>query len=320
MRRFLLRVILFCVLQLAAMFVFRGSSLPGENNYLARTIEKHHRLRETRVPRIILVGGSNVSFGFVAEELNRGLGVPVVNMGLVAALGLEFMLKEIRGSVGPGDVVLLSPEYDFGGGGRDLQVLRQLLELRPESARFVSVRDWTKDFADTAVNWYGAYLQRAVLKRGMTTEVEEGGFRRDGFDDANCYVAHHGRPSPILTNAIEGKLIVKTVVHPLENHVFEMLAEFVAHCGRAGAICVYSCPPQPPDLQKTNIPATQKLVEQLKRVEGLIIIDSPEEHIYPLEQFYDTQYHLTKEGAVRRSRFIAERLQAWLPAGSAVRE
>jgi hypothetical protein len=310
MKRFLARVLIFVLLQGIGLFFFRGSNLPEENNYLARTIGKHERLRTTKSPRLILIGGSNVAFGFISEELNNGLKMPVVNMGLVAGLGLEFMLHEVWDEIRAGDVVVLSPEYDFGGGGRDLQVIRQLLELRPESAAFVTLKDWRDGLADSGLNWMGGYLRRAVLKAGRKRTVEEGVYRRDGFDEANCYVAHHGLPSLMVEKAGPGKGRVRTVVHPIESRVLELLRNFSGHCAKAGAKCVFTCPPQPPDLLETNLADVQRIIRKVKTLQDLIVVDSPEEQIYPLEQFYDTQYHLTREGAVRRSRLLVERVKA----------
>ena len=310
MKKFLTRVILFSLLQGLGLLFFLGNPLPGEKNYLARTIDKHERLRSTRSPRLILVGGSNVAFGFVSDELSARLKMPVVNMGLVGSLGLEFMLNEVRDQVRPGDLVVLSPEYQFGSSGRDPQTIRQLLEVRPESARFLALRDWKDGLADTGLNWIGGYLRRAILKIGAGEEPPQDDYRREGFDEANSYVGHYGMPS--LTRIASGQEPVRTMVHPLEPRVFKMLQEFADHCAKAGAQCFFSWPPQPPDFLQTEISSVKEIGRKLESVKNLKILDSPEEQIYPPEQFYDTLYHLTREGALRRSRFLAERLIGFL--------
>jgi hypothetical protein len=258
---------------------------------------------------LILIGGSNVSFGFASDELSARLKMPVVNMGLVAFLGLEFMLNEVRGQIRAGDVVVLSPEYHFGSSGRDVQTIRQVLELRPESARFLALRDWREGLADSGLHWVGAYLRRAILKMGWEEPAPDD-YRRDGFDEANSYVGHHGMPS--IRRMPSGHEPIGTAVHPLELRVFKMLQEFADHCAKAGARCFFTWPPQPPDLLRTDISSVKEIGRKLESMKNLRILDSPEEQIYPPEQFYDNGYHLTREGALRRSRLLAERLSGFL--------
>lgn len=113
MRRFAINLILFALVQICLFTVLRDPGMSGQKKCIARTIEKHLRLEKTPPPRTILVGGSNVSFGFDSRLLEEGLGKPVINMGLAAGLGIEFMLNEVRSHISAGDTVLLSFEYDI---------------------------------------------------------------------------------------------------------------------------------------------------------------------------------------------------------------
>src|SRR5512133_2221049 len=55
---------------------------PDPDHYFAGSLLHIKLLENTPSPRIILVGGSNVSFGLDAELMQRTLGVPVINDGL----------------------------------------------------------------------------------------------------------------------------------------------------------------------------------------------------------------------------------------------
>src|SRR5688572_21345445 len=98
-----LKVALFLLLQGALFRAFWNPDLPWETNYLAATIDKHQRLAGTRPPRIIFIGGSNLPFGIKSDMMQKELGRPIVNMGLVAGLGIDFLLKEVAGQVRAGD-------------------------------------------------------------------------------------------------------------------------------------------------------------------------------------------------------------------------
>src|SRR5689334_19236212 len=64
-------------------------------------------------PKILLVGGSNVRFGFSAEQIERDTRVPAVNLALSADLGVDYLLYLTRSVAKPGDTVVMALEYDF---------------------------------------------------------------------------------------------------------------------------------------------------------------------------------------------------------------
>jgi hypothetical protein len=61
-------------------------------------------------PKIVFIGGSNVRFGVDAAALSRDLGMPVVNYGLHASLGLDVITDRALQCVKPGDIVVIAPE------------------------------------------------------------------------------------------------------------------------------------------------------------------------------------------------------------------
>ena len=50
-------------------------------------------------------------------------------------------------------------------------------------------------------------------------------------------------------------------------------------------------------------------MEFLKSIHGLVILDSPEDHVYDLSLFYDTKQHLTKAGADLRTAKLVQELR-----------
>jgi hypothetical protein len=64
-------------------------------------------------PRILVVGGSGTLFSFDASLAARRLGMPVVNFGTHAGLGLGYILDRAARVLRPGDIVLLAPEYEL---------------------------------------------------------------------------------------------------------------------------------------------------------------------------------------------------------------
>lgn len=315
MRSFLFNTILFALVQVALFALLRDPGLSRQKKCIARTIEKHQRIKSVRSPRVILVGGSNVSFGFDPRLLEEELRMPVVNMGLAAGLGIEFMLNEARPHVAAGDIVILSFEYDLFSSGRDLLVVRQLLEMRPASIRFVPAHDLKAILTDFGFHWVGGTMRRNFLpqERQPAYSLDAWDYARSEFDESNTYVGHHGKTNTFGLLPLENPLRARAKITPIHPRLFKRLSEFAALCQERGATCYFTCPPQPPELLATNIEPIKRNIEQLKQIPHLTVLDRPEDHVYPVDQLYDVQYHLTKEGAVRRTIIVLDGLRGVRP-------
>jgi hypothetical protein len=313
MKTFLEKTGVFLLLQLCVFTFFWNPKLPAENNYLAATIDKHERLRTTHSPRIILIGGSNLAFGIKSEILERELGLPLVNMGLVGPLGIPFMLEEVEGEIGPGDVVVLSLEYELFSGTGAEGVLRQALELRPSSFRFVPASRWKNLIDRDAFAILGGVARRALLSRSYNqpvgrTEFEESDgsdYRRTLFDKQGSYVGHYGK-SP--KNTPMGWVKILDISQPNRLRI----ERFARHCHNRHAFCFYSCPPRPPVMLTPLPEGIQHSIAQLARIPHLVILDTPLAQMYPSSLFYDSAYHLTEDGADERTRKLVFELRPFV--------
>ena len=71
---------------------------------------KEAAARRIAEPKIVLIGGSGTHYSFSAEYLAKRTGIPAVNLGTHAGLGLEYLLYRARRSLRPGDVAVLAIE------------------------------------------------------------------------------------------------------------------------------------------------------------------------------------------------------------------
>ena len=133
---------LFIIMVLVLGVNYRAFSLYRQRNmesYIAASIDKEKMLADSRSPRIILVGGSGVAFGFNSEIIQQVTGLDTLNMGLQGSLGIRFQLNSIKPFLAKGDIVIISPEYNnftYGFIGGD--VLLQELIVNPGDIRYIS--------------------------------------------------------------------------------------------------------------------------------------------------------------------------------------
>jgi len=64
-------------------------------------------------PRVLAVGGSATLHSFDTVTASKRLGLPVVNFGTHAGLGLSYTLDRAERILRRGDIVVLAPEYDL---------------------------------------------------------------------------------------------------------------------------------------------------------------------------------------------------------------
>jgi len=104
-------LLLLCSVTITFMILIEWAPRDELSYYVAME-EKIKRLEQLPSPKIILVGGSNVTFGVDSKRIESEFDLPVVNMSLHAGLGLEFMLNQLKNRTAKGDVVLIAPEYE----------------------------------------------------------------------------------------------------------------------------------------------------------------------------------------------------------------
>lgn len=304
MKVFIAKVAAFLLLQFSIFLFFWSPELPGEHNYLAATLDKHTRLRTCESPRVILAGGSNLAFGIDSGTLRDELGVHVVNMGLNASLGIPYMLDEIEPEIRSGDTIILSFEHDIFPKEPVELLLRQLLEIRPSTFFSLPRNRWKTLVDKYGFSIVGGYLRRNMLP-GLSGPERDDGYRRELFDRNGTYIGHYGRRSTF-------RPAQEPAVPAISAEVEQRMARFVEHCRRMGALCAYSCPPHPEKMLQANIDRIEENLAKLRKISGLIVLDEPFEHAYPVDSFYDTSYHLTREGALQRTAKLVQRVRALL--------
>jgi hypothetical protein len=311
MKKFALRIIAFFLLQALILAAFWNPALPFENGYLAATIDKHERLRKTRSPRIILVGGSNLAFGIKSKTLEDELGRPVVNMGLHADLGIPFMLREVKNEIRAGDFVVLSLEHDIFSTESTDSLSTQLVEMRPASL-FLFPPDKQINLVDhKGFSIIGNVARRAFFQRydAHSSVPSDRIYKRHCFDPQGSYTGHY------LLTATRPR-IVPSKISEMSEEIRAGLEEFARWCTARGARCFYTSPPHPTPFLDSALDRVERNQDQLRRIPNLVVLDSARDHAYATNLFYDSSYHLTEPGAELRTRKLVSSLRPFVTSAT----
>jgi hypothetical protein len=127
------RFVLFCI-AIIFLIIILPATPKSSNSLLFISKNKEVLLQKTETPRIIFLGGSNLSFGLDSKLLKDSLFKNPVNMGIHASLGLKYMMSQYLKYAKKGDVVVLVPEYqqyvgDFSEGTDGEELARIVFDV-----------------------------------------------------------------------------------------------------------------------------------------------------------------------------------------------
>ncbi|GAA3925716.1 hypothetical protein GO495_04200 [Chitinophaga oryziterrae] len=312
MNKFLTRLLLFFIililLLLPLVFIkIGGDKLRYIDNPTAALIDKHARLDSLPSPKLIITGGSNAFYGMNSERISRELNMNVVNMGLFAGFGLDFMLNELEGRIHANDKVVLSIEYFLTS---KCSAEEDILKYYPSASAYLHVKEpfYTKWINDVKINIES--VQNRIL-----TPVKR---------SSNIYV--HSRTINKFGDAV-GYLTYKKPVYGhygrLEYRHYEEIAtlnRFKQRMDSVGAEVYLVFPPFPRSDFERNKDIFDRYYADLKRELKIPILGTPEGMVFDDTLFYDTVYHLDKDGReARTDRLINLLLQYPTHSGTTTR-
>lgn len=310
MRVFVIKLLAFGALQVAILVAFALAYDPGDQTYHASTLDKHQRLEELAGRRLILVGGSNLSFCLRSEMIRDQLVIEPVNMAIQASLGLEFVLREVEDALRPSDVVVVSLEYaQYFYRTEEVLTLARLLEQRPESAAFVEL-DWHlfQLVGDRSHDYVRHMVRRTLSELAGRQRAGSRLYARGSFNEYGDMVAHFERPKKALRPG--GR--PGPDAEEFARGVADRLDALHGAGERAGARVMVFHPPVAAsqyDILASDLEVLTRVLDaeleapQLNRIA---------EMRYPDELFFDTVYHCHREGATRRTERLIERLRGVL--------
>lgn len=298
MKSFITR--LFWFLLPLLFFSFSGIFLPvtprASKSLLFANQQKDKLLLSTASPRIIFVGGSNLSFGLNSQMVKDELNVNPINTGVHASIGLRYMLNNTIQYVRDGDIIILSLEYSHFYRDYDYvseELLRTILDVNLSKVKLLSPQQ--------VINLIPLIPKYTVSKFEYSEYfdvIESDIYSVNSFNQYGDVDAHWGMKKVEFQP-------YGTINTELNESSFLHILEFQEEVIKRGAILFITYP----GFQDISF-ANSK--EQIERVEiefnkhGFLILGTPERYKIPDEMVFNTPYHLTKEGVDYRTRLFIE--------------
>jgi hypothetical protein len=271
-----------------------------KTDYLAAMIDKHRLLNEIDSNRLILIGGSNLTFGINSQMIVDKLNVNVINMGLHAGLSLEFMLNEVKPAIKKEDLIVLCLEYplyldDFKP---DIDLISFTQHLYPPSKDYYHFNIKEKFLENYAK--FKKHFEEQTIKIDPV-------FNRQKFDKYGDNIGHLGLPG--LPELRDKERIGKLEVDKSS----ELINQFKTLCKQKGAKLLISYVSYPKSEYQKNKKAINDLNILLhQEITNVPFINKPEDYIFDDNLFFDTVYHLNREGREKRTKSFIEDLKPFI--------
>ena len=308
MKRFVIKVLiavlLFLSIIIASLFLLNNQV---KDSALATLPLRHADLEATPSPRIILVAGSNICFSTDSERIQDEFNIPVINMGIHAGLGLNFILKDVESFIKGGDIVVVIPEYEHFYNDWDYgntALVSFLVDIMPER---INVLD--KNQLKYLTPFFLEYAKSKIVdqfdytKKKVANTTVEKIYKKEAFNKFGDVYLHWEE-----TEMISFEPTKLPEIDMFTYRAVNELLSFKTKITERGATCILLAP----IFQSTSYNLNQEQINKITK--ELLDVNLGENFIserykFDDDYFYNTAYHANKKGVDLRTTYLIEDLK-----------
>ena len=298
------------VVLFSAAYILTGSHIQElENDFMAAMIDKHHRADEIGSPKIMISGGSNVAFNIDSERIEEEIELPVVNLGLSVGLGMDFIVNEIIDVAGEGDIIIFSITFFENIDGM-YSLKRHTAQHFPKANRYFSF-NLSEEFTIHSRRLRDNLIAAAYTMMGRSSpSVEtnnlfesESIYIRSGFNRYGDFTGHYGLPQ---VDVLDQRFTFEYI----EWKGIDELNRLHREVEKKGAQLYYIYPAYPFSDFERNREVLTRFDEDMRNGLTFPILGDIEDSLYPETLFFDTAYHLQREGVIDRTEYFIELIRS----------
>jgi hypothetical protein len=267
------------------------------------------RARQTYPEKSIVywVGGSNVNFGIDSKLISDSLGMPCINTAVHGGLGLKFEVNNALRIARKGDVVVLMPEYenfwDFNNemANGQAELLHTIIDVYPEGVKWIEQDQWRHVMMYLPRYLHDKYIQYLPNNYIHRRQKDYGVYVRHNFNTFGDAILHLSKPSVSF-------IAMPRIGAPVNTSVLRFLVLKNEAFKKKGVLFFILFPAYQSSSFTNNKEAIRQLFSQMQ-MNKLPLCSTPSRYVFADSLFYDTYYHLNKEGRKIRSIFVQEDLK-----------
>lgn len=288
-------IILAIFLFLAVFLLIFKNNTENSNYYLKAYDDKKLRLINLQnEKKIIFIGGSNLAFGLNSYEIDKTFKeYKIINFGLHAGIGIKYILNEVKNYIQEGDILIIVPEYEnfYNSGVGDINLWRVVgLQKNFKNLDFFYLLNFPN-----ILDIYICFLDFKALNNDYGKKFT---YDRRGFNEYGDYEEHwkyeskkNIKPSTITENKLS-TIFIKDFKNDIENIKNKNIGVYLL----------------PPVYQESSYIENREKIYEIEKNLGKFA-EKVEEYVYSDRLFFDSSYHLNKEGVEKRTKQIIKFLE-----------
>ena len=272
--------------------------------YTGSLEDKMNRLQSLNESKIVLIGNSNLSFGINSVLLEETFDMPVVNMGLHGSLGNAFHEEMAKINLHEGDIIVVAhSNYADQDKISDPVTAWISVENDPQLWRLIRKKDIPDMYSSFSV-----YAKKALTLWAS----KEGNYP----DHGNVYsrLAFNEYGDVIFERTTRSYTFTENSVRVPEINAIctkrlNTLNQYVTEHGASLVIAAY-----PIAYGEFTPPEADYIQFQTELQEALDcpVISDYRDYFIDYDLFFDTNLHLTNEGADLRTQQLIRDLEKWM--------
>ena len=297
---------------LSVAIITLGVSAVYDDTFVGELGEKYERLNSVEGEKLVVIGGSSVAFGLESGELEREMGMQVVNFGLYANLGTKLMLDLSRSGIGEGDIIVVAPELN----AQTLSLYfnsETTMQALDGNFKMLSSIDKENYEALVGASWGFAADKLGYIIGGDVPE-NTGAYAKKWFNSYgdNVYDRPYNEMSTVTKNiTLDFKYDADDGVTSEYEEFIDYLNEYVEFCTGKGATVYFSFPP----MNKASLTDYNTAENIYAFYDNLCsslycrVISNINDYIMDEGYFFDSEFHLNNAGVKVRSARLADDLK-----------
>ena len=288
-----------------------STTLPNvyENTYYAALVDKFDYLKsKADKKKIILVGGSNVAFGFNSELLEKEFPeYEVVNFGLYAGLGTKIMMDLALPFVGEGDMVFLIPETNSQSMSLYFSPVSTWKAIETERG----IYDYLP--SDNQSSMQGNYFNYINEKKEFSEPIPGSGiYQRKNFNDHFDFEYLDDEGNSLRSQNTMSQHYDPSMAIDFKSELLnESFAEYANECNRLvtqkGAKLYFEFSPMNElGVENADLESLSNYYWLLRESFDFPVIGNPEGYVIDPHYFFDSNFHLNDAGAIYRTKIFAD--------------
>lgn len=302
-----------CLSPFLAVFLVgvNSESRYGET-YYGELHEMYTNLKNTEEKKIVVLGNSNVAFGFdskLAEDLLKkdGLDYKICNFGLYGSLGTKMMLDLSRNNINEGDIVIFTPEIGAAALCNYFSAEQAWYSLDSGMEMYKEFDSETK--TELAANFPSYVSKKFALASKGEYASPSGVYAKSSFDE-RCDLKNYARPYNTMPNEVDVNVPISFDTSIYASDFIDYVNEYYRDIKARGAEMYYSYSPM--NRKALTADATEKadaLSDFIYDSFDFPLISDINDYILDSGWFFDTNYHLNESGMTLRTALLVNDLK-----------